>query len=94
MAKRRVKVKVEPVKIIVEQPKVRPVVKKPIKKTETEIKTVERKAPSDNRFERRKDGDLSKRNEINEKVKQGLLKWAFYGIDNEIGYQYYLKIKK
>ena len=64
-------------------------------KREIEKKIDERKSTTDNRFERHKAfGDLVKRGEITEKVKQGLLKWMFYGIDNDNGYQYYLKIKK
>lgn len=100
MAKKRVKVQVEPIKPVVEEPKVRSVVKKTTKKVEVEAKPIEKKvdekkSPSDNRFEKHKAfGDLTKRNEITEKVKQGLLRWAFYGVDNDNGYQYYLKIKK
>ena len=100
MAKKRVKVQAELIQPIEEQPKLRPVVKQTTKKIETEIKPIEkkideRKSTTDNRFERHKSfGDLVKRAEITEKVKQGLLKWMFYGIDNDNGYQYYLKIKK
>ena len=100
MAKKRVKVQAELIQPIEEQPKLRPVVKQTTKKIETEIKPIEkkideRKSTTDNRFERHKAfGDLVKRTEITEKVKQGLLKWMFYGIDNDNGYQYYLKIKK
>ena len=39
-------------------------------------------------------GDLPKRNEINDKVKQGLLNWSFFALDNDKPYQYYIKIKK
>ena len=100
MAKKRVKVQAELIQPIEEQPKLRPVVKQTTKKIEAEIKPIEkkideRKSTTDNRFERHKAfGDLVKRVEITEKVKQGLLKWMFYGIDNDNGYQYYLKIKK
>ena len=31
--------------------------------------------------------------EIGDKVQKGLLKFAYYGIDNNIGYFYYLKLK-
>jgi hypothetical protein len=104
MAKKRVKVQAEPAKPIVEQPKVRPVVKKTTRKTKSEVipevkpiekKVDDKKIPSDNRFERHKAfGYLPKRTEVIEKVKQGLLRWAFYAVDNDNGYHYYLKIKK
>jgi hypothetical protein len=83
MAKVRSKVKFEPPIENMELPKV------------VEKKLDDKKSISDSRFERHKvSGDLTKRNEISEKVKQGLLRWAFYGIENDNGYQYYLKIKK
>lgn len=95
MAKVRAKVKVEPLVQSVVPTKVRSVDKEPPKKVELETKIVDKKVLSDNRFERHKaDGDLTKRAEIIEKVKQGLLKWAFYAVENDNGYQYYLKIKK
>jgi len=59
--------------------------------TTTDVK----KGLSDGRFERHKAfGDLNKRNEINEKVKQGLLRWSFYALENDNPYHFYLKIKK
>jgi hypothetical protein len=100
MAKVRAKVKTEPQTQNVEPTKVRSVAKQPTKKVEAQPKVVEKKvddkkSTSDSRFERHKaSGDLIKRAEISEKVKQGLLRWAFYGIENDNGYQYYLKIKK
>jgi len=96
MAKVRAKVKVEPTIKNVEPTKVRSVDNKTTKKVEIEPKKVDdKKSTSDNRFERHKAyGDSVKRAEISEKVKQGLLKWAFYGVENDNGYQYYLKIKK
>ena len=100
MAKVRAKVKAEPLATNVEPTKVRSVDKKTTKKVDVEVKPIEKKvedkkSTSDNRFERHKAfGDLAKRNEISEKVKQGLLRWAFYGVENDNGYQYYLKIKK
>ena len=83
MAKVRSKVKFEPPIENMELPKV------------VEKKLDDKKSISDSRFERHKaSGDLPKRAEISEKVKQGLLRWAFYGIENDNRYQYYLKIKK
>jgi len=99
MAIVRAKVKVEPPVQNVEPTKVRSVAKKPTKKIDIEVKSTEnkvedKKSTSDNRFERHKaSGDLTKRNEIIEKVKQGLLRWAFYGVENDNGYQYYRKLK-
>ena len=88
MAKVRAKVKVEPLLKEMEPPKVRSIEK-------NEVKIVEKKTTSDNQFEKHKAfGDSVKRADIGEKVKQGLLKWAFYGVENDNGYQYYLKIKK
>lgn len=103
MAKKRVKVDSEPIVKKEEPLKVRP---KAAKRTTQKVEKVlsemipqdkvdNKKLPTDNRFERHKAfGDINKRAEIAEKVKQGLLKWAFYAIDNDNGYQYYLKIKK
>jgi hypothetical protein len=55
----------------------------------------DKKGLSDSRFERHKAfGDLPKRSEINDKVKQGLLNWSFFALDNDKPYQYYIKIKK
>ncbi len=103
MAKKRVKVKVEPIKKVEEAPKVRgSAPKRTLKKVEKVLaemvqteKVETKKVVSDNRFERHKAfNDTTKRGEINEKIKGGLLKWSFYAIDNDTGYQYYLKIKK
>ena len=103
MAKKRVKVKVEPIKQVDESPKVREKApKRTLKKIEKVLAEVvptekidNKKLPSDSRFERHKAfGDVAKRGEFNEKLKQGLLKWAYYAVDNDNGYQYYLKIKK
>jgi hypothetical protein len=89
MAKVRAKVEVEPVIKDVEPTKVRLVT------IEIEKKTEDKKSVSDTRFEKHKAfGDLIKRNEINEKVKLGLLRWSFYGLESDTGYHYYLKIKK
>ena len=100
MAKVRAKVKAEPIVTNLEPTKVRSIDKKTTKKVDIEVNPIEKKVEdkksiSDNRFERHKSfGDLTKRAEIIEKVKQGLLRWAFYGVENDNGYQYYLKIKK
>lgn len=103
MPKKRINVKPDSVKKAEEKPKARS------KSTKTESKTLKKvlaemvpvdkgdskKLPSDNRFERHKaSGDQPKRNEINEKLKSGQVRWAFYAIDGDHGYQYYLKIKK
>jgi len=103
MAKKRVKVEAEPIKKVEEPLKVRDKApKRTLKKVEKVLsemiqteKVETKKTVSDNRFERHKVfNDVNKRNEINEKIKGGLLKWSFYAIDNDTGYQYYLKIKK
>ena len=102
MAKKRVKVTPEIVKKE-EQPKVRAKAPKrtlqKVEKVLSEIvpveKTDNKKIPSDNRFERHKAfGDSNKRAEISQKIKEGLLRWSFYAIDNDNGYQYYIKVKK
>ncbi len=49
----------------------------------------------ENNFERVKlNCTKEKREEINKKIKDGLLKWSFYSVDGENSYNYYLKIKK
>ena len=98
MTKKRTKVTVESI-IKKEEPlKVRSTNKKNENQTKGVVvdeKLENKKITSDNRFERHKAfGDQTKRNEIIEKVKQGLLRWSFYAIDNDNGYHYYLKIKK
>ena len=102
MAKKRVKVKAEPIKQVEETPKVREKApKRTLKKIEKVLdeivpteKVDNKKLPTDSRFERHKAFGDAKRAEFNEKIKQGLLKWAYYAVDNDNGYQYYLKIKK
>lgn len=102
MVKKRVKVESEPI-VKTEEPKVRAKSAKTINKTVEKVlsemipteKVDNKKVLTDNSFERHKAfGDVVKRNAIADKVKQGLLKWAFYGIENDNGYQYYLKVKK
>jgi hypothetical protein len=89
MAKVRTKVDVKPIVNDIGLTKVR------LADKIVETKIEDKKTISDNRFERHKAfGDLIKRNEIGEKVKQGLLKWSFYALDNDNPYQYYYKIKK
>ena len=56
---------------------------------------VNQKLPEENNFERLKvNGDEVKRKEFEQKVKEGELRWAFCGIDNDKLYQYYTKVKK
>jgi hypothetical protein len=57
-----------------------------------EKKSGNKKSQTEGKFERCKlFGDLNKRNEIIDKVKNGQLKWSFYGIDGDNGYHYYIK---
>jgi hypothetical protein len=50
---------------------------------------------STNKYERVKVGSTyEQREKIQQKVKDGLLKWAFYGVDSGVAYHYYLVIKK
>tara|TARA_Y100000589_G_scaffold95011_1_gene89728 strand:+ start:54 stop:389 length:336 start_codon:yes stop_codon:yes gene_type:complete len=35
----------------------------------------------------------AKFNEMGQKVQKGLVKWAYYAIDGNVGYHYYLKLK-
>ena len=102
MAKKRVKVESESI-VKKAEPKVRAksskTINKKVEKVLSEMMPAEKvdnkKILTDNSFERHKAfGDVTKRDAIADKVKQGLLKWAFYGIENDNGYQYYLKIKK
>ena len=103
MTKKRVKAKPEVVKVVEDKPKVRTrAPKTTVKKIEKVLsemvpteKVENKKTNTDNRFERHKAfGDLAKRSEISDKVKNGQLRWSFYAIDGENGYHYYLKIKK
>jgi hypothetical protein len=88
MAKVRTKVGINPPIKEVEPTKVRLVT------VDIEKKTDDKKSVTDTRFEKHKAfGDLIKRNEINEKVKLGLLKWSYYGLENDTGYHYYRKVK-
>lgn len=53
------------------------------------------KTPEENNYERLKsEGDAIKRKEFEQRVKDGELKWAFFAIDNDKYYHYYLKTKK
>jgi len=48
-----------------------------------------------NKYERIKAGsNYEQREKIQQKIKDGFLRWAFYGIDNSVYYHYYLVIKK
>ncbi|MEN6290520.1 MAG: hypothetical protein ABFD07_00685 [Methanobacterium sp.] len=103
MTKKRVKVKSEVIKPIEEKPKVRPrAPKTTIKKVEKVLsemvpteKVENKKVNTDNKFERHKAfGDLTKRNELIEKVKTGHLRWAFYAVEGENGYHYYRILRK
>jgi len=59
------------------------------------MSNVNQKISSENNFERFKvEGDAIKRKEFEQRIKEGELKWAFCGIDNDKLYHYYLKIKK
>lgn len=56
---------------------------------------ISQKSPEENNYERLKsEGDLAKRKEFEQKVKEGQLKWAFFAIDNDKYYHYYLKVNK
>ena len=56
---------------------------------------IPQRAPEENNYERFKvEGDAIKRKEFEQRVKEGELKWAFCGIDNDKLYHYYLKTKK
>jgi hypothetical protein len=103
MTKKRVKAKSEIAKVVEDKPKVRTrapkTTAKKIEKVLSEMvptdKVENKKVNTENKFERHKAfGDLVKKGEISEKVKNGQLKWSFYAIDGENGYHYYLKIKK
>lgn len=56
---------------------------------------ISQKTPEENNYERLKaEGDSVKRKEFEQRIKEGELKWAFFAIDNDKLYHYYLKIKK
>lgn len=56
---------------------------------------ISQKSPEENNYERFKaEGDVVKRKEFEQRVKEGELRWAFCAIDNDKLYQYYLKVKK
>ncbi len=103
MAKQRVKVKADIIKPVEETLKVRvKALKTTAKKIEKVLsdmvpteKVENKKTNNENKFERHKAfGDLIKKSEISEKVKNGQLKWSFYAIDGENGYHYYRILRK
>lgn len=98
--KLEVKPKVETKKKVEEKPKVeaKPVVKEIEKKVLNSFisETTETKPKkSENKYVRLAlDAKMDERREFSEKVQKGELKLAFYAIDNDKGYHYYLVIKK
>jgi hypothetical protein len=103
MAKQRVKVKPDVIPPPEDKPKTRDVdVKNNINQIETVLNNIiptekidNKKSKSEFKFERHKAfGDLIKQSEISEKVKNGELKWSYYALDGETGYQYYQVLKK
>jgi hypothetical protein len=69
-------------------------------KEETNVQVMQeskpkRKSADDDKYVRLAiNADLEKKREFSEKVQRGDLKLAYYAIDNEIGYHYYIVIKK
>lgn len=50
---------------------------------------------SKNRYIKLKVGSkIEEINEVMDKVKNNEVKWAFYGVDNGVGYHYYVILKK
>jgi hypothetical protein len=84
--KRTTKEKPKPV-VIKEEPKVlEPVIQEAKPK---------RKSADDDKYVRiAMNADPEKKKEFGEKVQRGELKFAYYAIDNEMGYHYYIVIKK
>lgn len=68
-----------------------------VEPTDNKVESQEDKivTKSTNKYIRLKVGSTHEEREvIQQKVKDGLIKWAFYGIDNSSAYHYYLVIKK
>jgi hypothetical protein len=83
-------VKKEVVKKVVAVKKEEPIV------VEEEPKEVKQRAkPSENKYIRLvTDANAEERKEVSDKVKNGEVKWAFYGTEGDKGYHYYLVFKK
>jgi hypothetical protein len=65
------------------------------KKTETNKKTTKRipKTKSPDYVRISENSQASKFKEMGERIQRGEIKWSFYGIDGNVGYHYYLKLK-
>lgn len=65
------------------------------KKTVTSKKTTKRtpKTKSPDYVRISENSQESKFKEMGEKIQRGEIKWSFYGIDGNVGYHYYLKLK-
>ena len=65
------------------------------KKTTTNKKTTKRTPKSKSPYYVRisENSQASKFKEMGERIQSGEIKWSFYGIDGNVGYHYYLKLK-
>jgi len=65
------------------------------KKTVTSKKTTKRtpKTKSPDYVRISENSQASKFKEMGERIQRGEIKWSFYGIDGNVGYHYYLKLK-
>ena len=67
----------------------------PKKKTVTSKKTTKRtpKTKSPEYIRISENSQSTKFKEMGERIQRGEIKWSFYGIDGNVGYHYYLKLK-
>lgn len=65
------------------------------KKTVTSKKTTKRtpKTKSPEYIRISENSQATKFKEMGERIQRGEIKWSFYGIDGNVGYHYYLKLK-
>ena len=99
MAKERKKVKPKPIPIVEpkkreEKVKGKKKVEKVIEKEEVAESKVKAKASDDKYIRISIGASVEDYKKINDRVLREEIKWAYYGIDNDKGYQYYIVLKK
>ena len=65
--------------------------KKTVTSKNTTKRTVKTKSPEYVRIS--ENSQASKFKEMGERIQRGEIKWSFYGIDGNVGYHYYRKLK-
>lgn len=95
MSKERIKPEHQPIIKPEAKPKTREVSKEPIIQVKQDSETQQKRIiSSEKNYDKIKAFNDSKRPEINDKLKNNSIRWAYYAVDGDTGYQYYFKLNK